>query len=120
SPNFGDISNTYIHLSTLMENKSNLDSALFYIHEPFRIIWPQGYEAATLENPPLEVLKNYPFLYRALAIKGSLLNISYDQDISKAELAVSCFYLSDNLIDLYWNSQEREDARLFFINNNIS
>ncbi len=111
-----DISNTYKHLSEVMYKVGQYDSALFYSQQSIQSAMGSEMTLTSMSNPPYAVLENKPRLYDVLAQKGiALMQLAEERDkVNILKLAAECFYLSDRLMDSYWDSQENENSKIHF------
>jgi CHAT domain-containing protein len=114
--NTADISNTYKHLSEVLYKMKQYDSALFYSQQSIQSALGSETTLSSTSNPSYKVLENKPRLYDILAHKGTvLMQLAEGRNaVNTLKLAAECFYLSDRLMDRYWDSQENENSKLHF------
>ncbi len=115
-----DMSNAYMHLSETMNKIQQYDSALFYIQKSIECVMPQGTKLVNWANPSYKMLEHKPQLYDQLTHKGVVLTqlARGKNSVGTLKLALECFNLSDQLMEIFWNSQDRENSKLNFVNIN--
>jgi CHAT domain-containing protein len=119
-----DITNVCGHISQTLEEKGKYKDALVYLQRGIAVAAGEEIsDSEDMRNPSFARLRDIPQCYRELSQKGELLMklaAEHGQPFTYWRLALECFKLSDKLMDLHWESQDRETSRLRFVSINYS
>lgn len=114
---FFDVSTTLKHLSKLMLEIEQYDSAVHYAQKAIDIATGPDHASSYRSNPSYATLENKPYLFKALKYKGMGLRkmAIENNDLAPLKLALDCFLLSESLMNLQWQSLDMETSKLQFL-----
>ncbi|MBT1687603.1 CHAT domain-containing protein [Fulvivirgaceae bacterium PWU37] len=119
-----DITNVCRHISDVLEADGKYKEGLLYLQRGICVAAGEGIHAQDdMRNPSFDKLKNIPQCYQELSQKGDMLMKLAEeqgQPYTYWRLALECFKLSDRLMDLHWQAQDRESSRLRFVSINYA